>query len=307
MRSPLQRIAAKNTSLFVYGLCGAEPLSPRTRPHIPYYTWGRLLVIVLREASIGYRGEPVLRNVSAELRGRVVLLGPNGAGKTTLMRGVAGIADIYSGEVLVDGVSAAAARGHAGLLGVNLPEAYNLLYLDAYRVLELYMDLLGGDIGYALETLERLGLDKDLLRRRKPWELSAGQLKAFTTVAALASNAGNILLDEPFEQLDPAHKTRTLSLIEQSKTGTLVLATHETWLLRRLRSWNVYLVFSGRLWGPIGAEELLGSGVVRGRARDAILVVEANGFVMSLVRGRGEPLTRLVSLDHVYEVLMEEA
>lgn len=265
------------------------------------------MVIVLREASIGYRGEPVLRGVNAELGGRVVLLGPNGAGKTTLMRGVAGIADIYFGEVLVNGVSSALARGHAGLLGVNLPEAYNLLYLDAYRLLDLYMELLGGDLGYALSALEKLGLGRDVLRRRKPWELSAGQLKTYTTVAALASGARNILLDEPFEQLDPAHKTRVLGLIERSRADTLVLATHETWLLKRLRGWNVYLVFGGKLWGPISADELLVSGVVRGRASDAILVVETDGFVMSLVRGRGEPLTRLVSLDHVYEVLLEEA
>ena len=262
------------------------------------------MVIILRGASIGYRGEAVLREVSAELGGRVLLLGPNGAGKTTLMRGVAGIADIYSGEALVDGVNVVSARGRAGLLGANLPEIYELLYLDAYHALELYMDLLGGDLGYALSKLRALGLGQDLLRRRKPWELSAGQLKAFTTVAALATGARNILLDEPFEQLDPAHKARLLSMIASSEADTVVVATHETWLLSRLGDWSTYLVFDGRLWGPVRARDLAGSGIVPGRASDALLVVESKGLTMSLVRGRGEPVTRLLSLDRVYELLL---
>ncbi|MCD6409710.1 MAG: ABC transporter ATP-binding protein, partial [Candidatus Verstraetearchaeota archaeon] len=77
------------------------------------------------------------------------------------------------------------------------------MHLNAYDHLRLFMDLTNGDMDLALKILEDLGVDAGLLRKRKPWELSAGQKKAYSTAIALASRAKHVLLDEPFEQLDP--------------------------------------------------------------------------------------------------------
>lgn len=258
---------------------------------------------MLEDVYAGYRGSAVLRGVSGRFEGPVLLLGPNGSGKTTLLRSIAGVADVYRGRVLVEGVDASRAVGAAGLLAVNLPEVYRLLPIDAYSLLELYMEVLGGDMDYAVSLLEKLGLNRGLLRRRRLWELSAGQAKMVTTVAALASRARNILLDEPFEQLDPARKVRLLEHIA-GQEGTMLVATHETWVLERLTSWNAYLVFEGRLWGPVRADRLVEASVVVGEAPDAILVVETGAGKLSIVPGGGVPITNLVSLDRIYEVLI---
>ncbi|ABM80149.1 ABC transporter [Hyperthermus butylicus] len=169
------------------------------------------------------------------------------------------------------------------------------------------MDLLGGDIDTALEVLRDLGLEPVLLQRRKPWQLSAGQLKAYTTAAALASKTSNVLLDEPFEQLDPARKLRMLRRL-RSYQGTLVLSTHETWVLNQLRDWSVYIMFSGRLYGPVEASRLAKARIVAGRRADALLVVETGeGSVSFVESGEGRPVSEILTLDRVYELFAGSA
>jgi len=251
-----------------------------------------------------WRQEPVLKGVTAKFEGRCLLLGPNGSGKTTLFRVFSGLTPPKSGRVLVDGEDINHIYGKVGALATNLPEVYNLFFLSAYDHVIVYADLLGGDPDKAFEVMERLGLRKDYLRKRKPWELSGGQRKAFTTGMALSIGARNTLLDEPFEQLDPARKS---GLAEELSGlgGTLVINTHETWVLKPFRDWTAYLMFEGRAYGPVRAGDLLESRLVRGRAEGAVLVFEVSGKVFSLVRGEeGEPLTGLVTLDRVYEAGM---
>ena len=49
----------------------------------------------------------------------------------------------------------------------------------------------------------------------------------------LSACAKHVLLDEPFEQLDPAKKTRLLRHLK-GYDGTVLVNTHETWLIKRL-------------------------------------------------------------------------
>ncbi len=116
--------------------------------------------------------------------------------------------------------------------------------------------------------------------------------------------ARNTLLDEPFEQLDPAKKAGLAEELSKLK-GTLVVNTHETWVLKPFREWTTYLMFEGRAYGPVRAGDLLESRLVRGEVEGAVLVFEASGKVFSLVKGEeGEALTELVTLDRVYEAGM---
>ncbi len=251
-----------------------------------------------------WRQEPVLKGVTAEFEGRCLLLGPNGSGKTTLFRVFSGLTPPKSGRVLIDGEDINKIYARAGALATNLPEVYNLFFLNAYDHVIVYADLLGGDADKAFEMMERLGLTRDYLKKRKPWELSGGQRKAFTTGIALSVGARNTLLDEPFEQLDPAKKAGLAEELSRLE-GTLVVNTHETWVLKPFREWTTYLMFEGKAYGPVRAGDLLESRLVRGEVEDAILVFEASGKVFSLVKGEeGEALTELVTLDRIYEVGM---
>ncbi len=249
-----------------------------------------------------WRQDPVIRGISVEFSGRHLVLGPNGSGKTTLFRALTGLTPISSGKILIDNIDLDEIYSKPGILATNLNEVYTVFHLCAYDHLRLFIDLMNGDLDLALKILEDLGLSIKLLRKRKPWELSAGQQKAFSTVIALSSNAKHILLDEPFEQLDPARKGKLIEYLRGYK-GVVLLNTHETWLLSALKGWNTHLMFEGRIYGPLNTEKLVKAGLIIGDVPDAILKFTVAGKTYSLVKsGAGEPISKLITLDKIYEL-----
>ncbi len=251
----------------------------------------------------GYGGEAILRGLTAKIEGDTLILGPNGSGKTTLVKAVLGLASIYSGTLSVDGIDVREAYGSPGLVSSNLEEVYRLLSLDSLRLADLYMDLVGGSLDEALALMESLGLERGLLSRRSPWELSAGQRRIYTTALALASRAKYVLLDEPMEGLDPSRRVRMLDIIKSRSGSVKAVVTHETWVLKALRGWSVYLIFEGRAYGPVEASSLASAGIVTGRAADSLVTIETERGAFSIVPSGGKPVTELLSLDRVYEVL----
>ena len=274
------------------------------------YCKGGILILTIKviDVSAGYRGRTVVDHINAVFSNRVLLLGPNGAGKTTLFRAIAGIADIYSGTILIDGINVNKASAMTRLLALNLPEAYRLLPIDCYRLLRLYMDIMDGDFDYALNIIENFGLSRQRLREKKLWELSAGQQKVFTTVATIASKSRNMLFDEPLEQLDPSKKVKLLSILTSIEgPNTIIVATHETWFMNRLAEWSAYIMFRGKIVGPLPARDLAEMRIVKGYYRDAIATINTEMGKISLVPpgvGEGKPLTDLISLDKLYEMLI---
>src|ERR687887_1256448 len=62
--------------------------------------------VVLRHVSKSFGGAHVIEGVDLDVADRefVVFVGPSGCGKSTLLRLIAGLEDITSGELLIDGV-----------------------------------------------------------------------------------------------------------------------------------------------------------------------------------------------------------
>ncbi len=266
-----------------------------------------MIELVNLHVKYGRRQEPIIKGVHAKFEGKHLILGPNGSGKTTLFRAITGLTPISSGRILIDGVDLDKIYSKPGVLAINLSEVYSIFHLSAFDHLRLFMDLTGGEMDLAIKMLEDLGLNNDLLRKRKPWELSAGQQKAFSTVIALFSNARHVLLDEPFEQLDPARKGKLINHLREYK-GILILNTHETWLLSALKDWSTHLMFEGRLYGSLYAGELVRASLVVGDMPDAMLRFTVSSKTYSLIKGKvGEPLSRLITLDRIYELSLGEA
>ncbi len=262
-------------------------------------------LIEVRELTVRYKlsEEPAVKGVNAVFDRNSVILGPNGSGKTTLFKVICGLTNIAEGEILVNGAEVDSIYAKPGVLAVNFPEVYMLVDVSVYEVVKLYSDLIGGRVEEALEIAEELGVGRDLMKRRKLRELSAGQLKSVCAALALFSRAEHVLLDEPFEQLDPAKKGRLIGRLSRYP-GVVLLNTHETWLLKSLADWRAYFMCEGRLYGPAEVRDLLRSSITVGDEPDAVMRVEAGGRVISVVREeKGTPLTSIENLDRIYDML----
>ena len=247
-------------------------------------------MIRLISAKIGYK-HPILE-VSAEFSGKIFLLGPNGSGKTTLFRAICGIANVFSGKIEVSGKDPKVVP--------NLSEILLIMYAKAKDIIALRADLLRADEGEIINYLRSMSLSPDILSL-KPSELSSGQLKSLLNAIALGSRPEHALLDEPFEGLDPGRKVALMGLLDEYP-GSVMVSTHETSFVTRLKNRSVYFMFSGRLYGPFKGEELENAGIVQGKRDDALVTIETPMGYVSIVPNEGRPLTAVYSLDQLYTI-----
>src|SRR5215472_16752050 len=84
---------------------GSSPPSPPSRVLRAPTSAIAMSDIVLRDVEKYFGENYIIRKLNLEIRARefVVLLGPSGCGKTTTLRAIAGLEDIDSGEIRIDG------------------------------------------------------------------------------------------------------------------------------------------------------------------------------------------------------------
>ena len=160
------------------------------------------------------------------------LLGPSGCGKTTLLRLVAGLDDLTSGSLLIDG---------RDVRGLGAAERSVSMVFQSYALFP-HMDV-AGNVGYGLRvsgmnaaqaaeriqaTLERVGLGA--LARRMPGELSGGQQQRVAVARALVLEPSVMLFDEPLSNLD-ARLRRSMRdeirRLQQELGLTVAYVTHD--------------------------------------------------------------------------------
>lgn len=189
--------------------------------------------------------------------GRIfALLGPNGAGKTSTIRMMMGILFPDEGEVRLFGEPPHKTRHQVGYL----PESRGL-YRDA-RLLELlvYLGTLKGlspaqAREQALAWLERLGLQE--WARRKVHELSHGMQQKAQFIAAVLHDPPLLILDEPFQGLDPVNVQMVKELIaELRRRGkTILLSSHQLNHVEALAD-DIALIHRGRIIAQGTLQEL---------------------------------------------------
>lgn len=176
--------------------------------------------------------------LEADGGGVVALVGPNGAGKTTVLRALAGLQPLDGGHVTLDGeVLEDAAAGFR-----QPPEQRRVGVVFQDHRLFPHLDALG-NVAFGLRSqgagsteaerrargwLERVGLAG--FERRRPSDLSGGQVQLVALARALAVAPRLLLLDEPFSALDAAARVdirRALRRHLDSFAGVRLLVTHD--------------------------------------------------------------------------------
>ena len=155
------------------------------------------------------------------------LIGPNGAGKSTLFRVAAGLLTPDAGTVRVRGHLAGTPAAQRVLSSMpEQPDLYPGVSVWEHVVFVALIYRLSGWQGRARDLLERFGLTDRL--DALPHELSQGLRRRLALVMALLHGADVLLLDEPFNGLDPRSASALRSLIlELAASGVCVLvSTH---------------------------------------------------------------------------------
>lgn len=255
--------------------------------------------IKLQKVSARYSRTSILHNVDLDLNGRDIILGPNGSGKTTLFRTILGVNVHSEGHIEIDGANVKKIKGTPGILSTNLDEVYNLLRIPIRDVAKLYLELGKGDFSRFLSMVEEFEAYNALNKRLG--ELSAGQRRIMCNLIALAMNTRHVLLDEPFENMDPARRVKMAKII-MNWDGGIIMNTHATWLLDKFSDWQAHLMFHGKVYGPMRVNDLLNSRIVEGQREDAIsFTIREKSFSLVSVN-QGIRLTEMESLDRLFEV-----
>lgn len=154
-------------------------------------------------------------------------LGPNGSGKTTTIRLLLGLHRATSGSAEIFGIDTAAnsveARRH---LAYVAGEPMLWPSLTGAETLEYLANLRSGDVDteYRAQLIERFKLDPD----KKVRALSKGNKQKVQLIAALATRAELLVLDEPTAGLDPLMEAVFRETLAEAKGNgqAILLSSH---------------------------------------------------------------------------------
>jgi ABC-2 type transport system ATP-binding protein len=174
-----------------------------------------------------YGAVTAVDGLSADIRpGRVtVFLGANGSGKTTSMRALLGLTPPTSGTATIDGRSYRQLDQPARVVGAVLDQGFHP-NRSARQHLRIAALQAGMPAGRADELLAYFGLTEAAGRRVGGYSLGMRQRLALAT--ALIGNPGVLVLDEPFNGLDPEGITSLRAFLRRfaDDGGTVFLSSH---------------------------------------------------------------------------------
>lgn len=203
----------------------------------------------LRNTSRWYGNVVAVNDVSTTLTSGITgVLGPNGAGKTTILHMMAGLLAPSAGQVLINGV---AATGH--------PDRYRTLALVPERE-AVHGFLTGREFVVMSAKLQDMSdpveaaraaialVDMEAAQDRRISTYSKGMRQRIKVAGAIVHNPSIILLDEPFNGMDPRQRLHMMDVLRglAARGLVIVISSHILEELNDLAT-NVLVMVSGRL------------------------------------------------------------
>src|SRR5918998_1777707 len=193
-----------------------------------------MATVELNQVRKCYGAVEILKGIDLEVDDRefCVFVGPSGCGKSTLLRVIAGLEEITSGELRIDGER------------VNdVPPSRRGLAM-VFQSYALYPHMTVADnMGFSLrlagvpraERRAKVGeaariLHLDQLLDRKPKELSGGQRQRVAIGRAIVRKPKVFLFDEPLSNLDAALRVQMrieLAKLHEKLAATMIYVTHD--------------------------------------------------------------------------------
>ena len=172
----------------------------------------------------------------------VSILGPSGCGKTTMLNIIGGLDGYTNGDLIINGRSTKdfrdrdwdAYRNHS--VGFVF-QSYNLIpHQTVLQNVELALSLSGVSKSQrkkrAMAALEAVGLGNQW--KKRPAEMSGGQMQRVAIARALVNNPDIILADEPTGALDTETSVQVMDILKEvAKDRLVIMVTHNPELAQR--------------------------------------------------------------------------
>ena len=214
---------------------------------------------ITKDYSAGNSTVRALDHVSLKFRESefVSILGPSGCGKTTLLNIIGGLDQYTEGDLIINGVSTKkyrdadwdTYRNHS--VGFVF-QSYNLIpHQTVLANVELALTLSGISRkerrARAIDALKQVGLGDQL--RKRPNQMSGGQMQRVAIARALVNDPDILLADEPTGALDTQTSVQVMEILRKiSKEKLIVMVTHNPELAQKYSS-RIIRVLDGRVVG----------------------------------------------------------
>ncbi len=181
-------------------------------------------VTALKRISLGFRENEFIS-----------ILGPSGCGKTTMLNIIGGLDQYDSGDLVINGLSTKKYKGSDWDAYRNRSigfvfQSYNLIgHQSVLQNVEIALTLSGVSPSErkkrAKQALIEVGLEKHL--KKKPNQLSGGQMQRVAIARALVNDPDIILADEPTGALDSHTSVQIMEILKEiAKTRLVIMVTH---------------------------------------------------------------------------------
>lgn len=161
------------------------------------------------------------------------LVGNNGAGKTTLFRMILDLVKATSGTITINSKNVQGNDEWKKFVGSFLDEGFLIPYLTPDEYFRFVGNLHGynaADLKSFLEKFEVLFHGEITGKNKYIGDLSKGNLKKVGIAASFIGNPQIIMLDEPFENLDPTSQIRLKELLQAERKlrqVTYLISSHD--------------------------------------------------------------------------------
>ena len=190
--------------------------------------------VLVSDVSLSFGSVEVLKSLNLDVaEGEfIVLLGPSGCGKSTLLNCIAGLLDVSTGQIFINGRN------------VTWEEPKDRGIGMVFQSYALYPQMsVEGNLSFGLknaglpkdEIAKRVGRAAEILQigpllQRKPSALSGGQRQRVAIGRALVRDVDVFLFDEPLSNLDAKLRSELrveIKRLHQKLGNTMIYVTHD--------------------------------------------------------------------------------
>ena len=191
--------------------------------------------VLLKIVSKSYDGKNLaVKEANVEIKDKefVVLVGPSGCGKSTLLRMIAGLEDISSGEILIDGKIVNKVQPKDRDIAMVFQNYALYPHMSVFENIAFGLKLRKYSADEIKKRVKEAAaiLDLEKYLDRKPKQLSGGQRQRVAVGRAIVRKPKVFLFDEPLSNLDAKLRVQMrteISRLHKNLGATMIYVTHD--------------------------------------------------------------------------------